>query len=496
MLLRKHLIGSKIKKVYSNSLERIIIFELECYNELNDLVKKKLIIELMGKHSNIILVNENGRIIDSLRHLDTYSKSYRNILPAHEYVFPTTDKIDFYIIKNFNEFYSYISKENFDNLPEAISTIFNGISKIFVEKSLEVLNCSCSINYENCLKVFDYMKNILNNIGTSNIICIQLEKDYFISLDKENEKDLQINFFLDDFYTKKENENIFKEYRTNLSKLVLLTLKKVNKKLLNINQKLKDCDNMEIYRLYGELIIANLYRLNNVTEENIKLENYYNNNEVVIIPIDKRFSIADNAKNYFKKYNKLKNALDVVSIQKEETEKELNYIESIIYELESSKTIIDIDEIYNEMCESELFDNIKKNSKKSIAKISNKKYVDSVKPLTFMIDGYSVYVGKNNKQNDHLTTKFAKKNDIWFHTKDIHGSHVILKTNDGELPSIETLEKCASLAAHYSKGKLSSNVPVDYTFIKYVKKPARSKPGMVIYTNNKTLYVNPKEKID
>ena len=132
-------------------------------------------------------------------------------------------------------------------------------------------------------------------------------------------------------------------------------------------------------------------------------------------------------------------------------------------------------EIYNEICESELFDNIKKSSKKNISKISNKKYVDSVKPLTFEIDEYTVYVGKNNKQNDYLTTKFAKKDDIWFHTKDIHGSHVILKSN-GKSPSIEILEKCASLAAHYSKGKLSSNVPVDYTFVKFVKKPSGSKP--------------------
>ena len=252
-------------------------------------------------------------------------------------------------------------------------------------------------------------------------------------------------------------------------------IKKVNKKLSNINTKLKECENMDLYKLYGELIIANLYRLNNETSQSITLENYYDNNNLITIPINTRFSISDNAKNYFKKYNKLKSALEVVSIQKKEAQKELNYLESIIYELETAKTVSDIDEIYSEISESSLFDNIKKVKNKSITKVSTKKYSSSISPLTFQVDGFSVFVGKNNKQNDYLSTKFAKKDDIWFHTKDIHGSHVILKTN-GQTPPIEVLEKCASLAAHFSKAKLSSNVPVDYTFVKYVKKPSGSKP--------------------
>lgn len=202
---------------------------------------------------------------------------------------------------------------------------------------------------------------------------------------------------------------MFIEYRTNLSKLVLLTLKKVTKKLNNINSKLKECDKMDIYKLYGELIIANLYKLNNVNDTSITLENYYDNNNPITIPLDKRFSISDNAKNYFKKYNKLKSALEIVTDQKIETQKELNYIESIIYELENSKTVSDIDEIYNEISESSLFDNIKKYKSKKISKVSNKKYTESINPIVFEIDGYSIYVGKNNKQNDYLSTKFAKK---------------------------------------------------------------------------------------
>ncbi len=474
MLLRKHLMGSKIRKIYSNGLERIVIFELECYNELNDLVNKKLILELMGKHSNIILVNNNNRIIDSLRHLDTYSKSYRNILPAHEYVFPIPEKLDFYKIKNFEEFYSIINKNDYQNVVEAITSNFNGISNYFIKTSIEILGINSLINSENCLKLYNYLRNILNNIGISNLVCKNFDKSYVITLGN-SDTPLQINFFIDDYYYQKETENMFIEYRTNLSKLVLLTLKKVTKKLNNINSKLKECDKMDIYKLYGELIIANLYKLNNVNDTSITLENYYDNNNPITIPLDKRFSISDNAKNYFKKYNKLKSALEIVTDQKIETQKELNYIESIIYELENSKTVSDIDEIYNEISESSLFDNIKKYKSKKISKVSNKKYTESINPIVFEIDGYSIYVGKNNKQNDYLSTKFAKKDDIWFHTKDIHGSHVILKTN-GTSPTLETLEKCASLAAYFSKAKLSSNVPVDYTFVKYVKKTSGSKP--------------------
>ncbi|MCI8486381.1 MAG: fibronectin/fibrinogen-binding protein [Clostridia bacterium] len=473
MLLRKHLIGSKIRKIYNKGLERIVIFELECYNELNDLVNKKLVLELMGKHSNIILVNENNRIIDSLRHLDTYSKSYRNILPAHEYVFPISEKLDFYNIENFEEFYSIINN-GYENIVEAITLNFNGISNFFIETSLKILGIDSLINLESCLKLYNYLRNILNNIGTSNLICKNFENNYTIVLENNNTP-LQINFFIDDFYYQKETDNIFMEYRTNLSKLVLLTLKKVTKKLSNINSKLKECDKMNIYKLYGELIIANLYKLNNINDTSVTLENYYDNNNLITIPLDKRFSVSDNAKNYFKKYNKLKNALEIVTVQKVETQKELNYIESIIYELENSKTVCDIDEIYNEISESPLFNNIKKYKSKKISKVSNKKYVESINPIIFEIDGYSVYVGKNNKQNDYLSTKFAKKDDIWFHTKEIHGSHVILKTN-GTSPTLETLEKCASLTAYFSKAKLSSNVPVDYTFAKYVKKPSGSKP--------------------
>ena len=490
MLLRKHLIGSKIKNIETFGLERIITFDLECYNELNDLISKKLVVELMGKHSNIILLNENNRIIDSMRHLDTESNSCRTIMPSFEYEIPPCDKKDFTILQNFNEFYNDIKLSECTNIIFAISSTYTGFSNISIEKAISDLNTDTNISLENAEKIYYYFKNLLKNIQSGNIICTNFKNNFVIE-SSDISKNLQVNFFIDDLYFKKENDLIFSEYKKNLSKLVLLSLKKVNQKIVNINNKLKECENMDIYKVYGELLTANLYKLPKNNIETISLENYYDNFKLVQIPLDKKYSPAENAKNYFKKYRKLKNALEIVGKQKQESKSELDYIESIIYELESAQTLDEVTEIYNEISESNLFENIKKKSKKQILNtVSTKKYEKIGTPLYFKIDNYDVLVGKNNKQNDYLTTKLARKNDLWFHTKDIHGSHVILKI-EKDFPSIKTLEKCAKLAAYYSKGKLSSNVPVDYTFVKYVKKPSGAKPGMVIYTHNKTLFVDP-----
>ena len=490
MLSRKHLIGDKILNIETFGLERIITFELECYNELNDLIHKKLIIELMGKHSNIILLNENNRIIDSLRHLDIDSNSFRNIMPAYEYEFPPCDKKNFLELKDFKNFFTILKNSEEKLLQDAVCSEFNGISKLSMEKAITDLNINNDISEENCNKIYNYFNSLLHSIETKNVSCISFKNSYVIEINELDTK-LPINTFIDNFYYSKETELLFSEYKKNLSKLVLFNLKKVNLKLLNINKKLKECANMDKYKLYGELLTANLYSFNNTNLEKVTVQNYYDNNNLLEIPLDKRYSTSENAKNYFKKYRKLKNALEIVTIQKEEAKEELNYIESIVYELEASKTIQDINEIYDELSENKLFENIHKKSKKTISNTaSSKKYEKFGTPINLKIDNFEVYIGKNNKQNDFLTTKLSRKNDLWFHTKDIHGSHVILKI-EKEFPNMKTIEKCASLAAYYSKGKFSSNVPVDYTFVKYVKKPSGSKPGMVIYTHQKTLFVEP-----
>ena len=248
---------------------------------------------------------------------------------------------------------------------------------------------------------------------------------------------------------------------------------------------------MDVYRLYGELLTANLYRFNSEHRENVEVINYYTG-KTIIIPLDKMFTINENTKRYYKKYNKLKNALEIVQKQKQETEQELEYIETIVYELENATTIEEVNTIYEEISENVIFKNSTIISKKQPKKKANKKKGNTTfSPLSFDVHGYTVLVGRNNKENDWLTLKLASPGDLWFHTKDIHGSHVILKINGNSNIDEAVLYECAKLAAKHSKGKTSSNVPVDFTQVKFVKKPNGAKPGMVIYTHNKTLYVNP-----
>ena len=489
MLLRKHLVGFRIVNISTLNLERIVTIELEGYNELNDKLRKKLIIELMGKHSNIILLNENNKIIDSIRHLDISSGSLRDILPAREYILPNNDtKMDFY----------NTSKEDFMNIvkndiTKSITNNYTGFSNSFISSILENLNISNDSFSQNDLSaLYDTIMTILINIETNNVKLVNYNtNDYVITT--LNTEPLQVNFFLDDFYSKKEEKDNINTYRNNLLKLVLTALKKISKKLDNINLKLKECDNMDKYRIYGELITSNLYRLDsNQNAENIVLENYYDNNNEITIPLDKTISISYNAKKFFKKYHKLKNTLEIVSVQKQDTIKEIDYLESIVYELENANSISDLDEIYLEISENGIFKgkekaNIKKN------KVNKKKVHDEYEPIVYTVDGFTLYVGKNNKQNDYITTKLGKNEDYWFHTKDIRGSHCLLKCN-GKNVKEHTIIACCQIAAFHSKAKLSSNVPVDYCFVKYVKKPNGSKPGMVIYTNNKTINVTPTSK--
>ncbi|MFR3416175.1 MAG: NFACT family protein [Clostridia bacterium] len=493
MLLRKHLIGYKIKAISSNdNLERIIKIELEGYNELNDLTTKYLMVELMGKHSNIILLNNKFFIIDSLRHLDTLSNSYRDILPAHEYTYPENVKNNFYTIKSAEEFCNLVLTNNVTNLTNFLVGYFTGFSKPFIKNIIIKQNIrNTDFSKDDILKMYEYLSKILNNLDSNHVSLTKYSNekgklDYVIDLETKT-SNLDINFYIDDFYYNKEANNNYVSYRNNLLKLISHILKKYSLRLESINNKLKECENKDLYKLYGELITANLYKFSkDYNSDKVELENYYDNNTILTIPLDNTISIANNAKKYFKKYNKLKNALEIVTLQKKETEEELQYIESIIYELEYAKNIQEVNEIYNEINENPIFkDYIQSNNK-----TNTKKEANISTPREYHIDGFTVLVGKNNKQNDYLTTKLASPNDIWFHTKDIHGSHVILK-NPSENISNDTLIKCAKLAAYYSKGRLSSNVPVDYCFVKYVKKPNGSKPGMVIYTNNKTLNVTP-----
>ena len=487
MFLRKHIIGKMIKSISSYDLERVINIELEGYNELNDLVIKKLNIELMGKHSNIILLNSNNIILDSARHIEKSDNSYRDIMPTREYTLPVTNKFSILQV-DFDKFYELLNKETIKSISKKISSLFIGISKNFIDYSLTVLNVN-EVNEETINILFTYLQELISLTNTDNVFCTSFydsnNKDDYSLAKIKKKSSLDINFFLDDFYNKKENSEVFLKYRNNVLRTINNLLKKYKKRLENINSKLEQCANMSTYKKYGELITSNLYRIENKNIEFVELEDYYDNNKIIKILLDNTISPSKNAKNYFKKYHKLKNTLSIVSIQKQETKKELEYIESIIYELEAAKSIEDIDEIYTEVQENILGVKSKDNNKSKFKK--SKKY--EVSPFEYEVNGYKVLVGKNNKQNDYITFKLAEKTDLWFHTKDIHGSHLILKTNRNVKIDEDTIKKCSELAAKHSRAKNSSNIPVDYTLVKFVRKPSAAKPGKVVYVNQNTIYV-------
>lgn len=489
MLLRKHLIPGKISSISMNGLERIVRIEIETINEFNEIEIKTLVIELMGKHSNIILLNKDNIVIDAMRHANCLNNSYRDIFPSKLYTLPASNKLDFLEIKNFEDFYSKISN-NDNDLAKNIANTFTGFSLSFVKSAISICNVT-SQSKDELNKLYNYFCEILNKIGSSELSFETIYKndniyDYSLVLDK-NITNFNLSNYIDNFYFERETLENFTNKRNSILKLILDILNKYNTRLLHINSKLEECADMDKYKLYGELITANLYRLNNNHSNFIELENYYDNNNLIKIPLDIKYSANINAKHYFKKYSKLKNALVIVNKQKEETENELNYLESIVYELDNCTNIEDIQNIFEEISENGIFKDKLKNKKKQNSK--KKKTHTSFSPIEYEIDGFKIYVGRNNKENDWLTFKFASKNDIWFHTKDIHGSHVILKAS--QPINDEILIKCAQIAAKHSKARNSSNIPVDYCNVQFVKKPASTKPGMVIFTNNKTLNVNP-----
>lgn len=490
MLLRKHLIGGKISNIEMYGLERLVKIDIEIINDFNEIEIKSLIIELMGKHSNVILTNNKNIIIDSLRHIYATDNIYRDILPSRMYNFPTSEKLDYTKTSNIYSVFEDVSNLSIDEFAKLFSNTFTGFSLSFIKYAIEKCHISI-INKENILKLETYIKNILtfpNNLQFIEIYKNNKLSDFALTLGNTQATELTLNKFVDNFYFNREEIENFNNYKNNALKLATDFQKKLQNRLNSINNKLKNCDERDKYRLYGELITSNLYKLTNTHSDYIELENYYDNNNLIKIPLDKKYSPNINAKHYFKKYNKLKNALQIVSIQKSETETELNYIESIIYEIESATSVTEIQEILDEISENLINKRIfstKKNSKKiAKKKNSNKQY----SPLHFNIDNFDVYVGKNNRENDWLTFTFANKNDIWLHVKDIQGSHVIIKTSGIDV-SDDILVKCAKLAVEHSKAKLSSNVPVDYCKVQYVKKPNGAKPGMVIFTNNKTISV-------
>ncbi len=480
MLLRKHLLSYKIISVSQYDFERIIIFELQGYDELADLTTKKLIIELMGKYSNIILIDSENKVIDSIKRIDISTSTVRQILPMLTYTFPQKqDKLN-PLESDLNHI--SINPDNPEN--DILSKIY-GIGKITAR---EICYIAEKTNYNNALtSVFDDIRKnnfkpcVIYNSDSSPL-------DFSATEIKQYEGKLNVIYTetiseaIEKYYFEKATKQKLNNFSYQLEKLLSNNIDRCNKKLKIFRQQLLDSANRENFKQYGELITANIYQIKEGVSE-VKVLNYFDKNyPEITIKLSPELSPSQNAQKYFQKYNKAKTTEAQSEIQIKITEKELNYLESVADALTRAETIQEILEIKEEFTTEGYItatDNKKKKKQKS----------EAFKPKEFEIDGYRVYVGKNNRQNDYLTLKIARSHDMWLHTKNIPGSHVIIvKKQDEEIPDKIIIE-AAKLAAANSKAKSGAKTPVDFTEVKNVKKPSGAKPGMVIYDYYNTTYV-------
>lgn len=483
MVLRKHLEGAVIEKISQAGIDRIIIIEAKGRNELGDLSYKRLIVEIMGKHSNIILVDkEKGTIIDSIKHVSPAVNRYRAVLPGHEYIPPPPqDKMDPFLAGEED----VLRKIDFNSgkLDKQLVANFSGISPLFAKEVLHQAGIANRITLpKTFLKLVDKVRS--GNYEPALTKSENKEAFYLFPLGHlqgETQTFSSLSDLLDRFYFGKADRDRVKQMARDLEKFILNEKAKNEKKMEKLRQTLKEAENSDYFRLCGELLTANLFRVKKGMKE-ITVENYYDDSGATItIPLDPQKGPAENSQWYFSKYQKAKNALVAVKEQMEKTAEEITYFETLQQQIEIASPE-DIEEIREELIEGGyLRERQRKNNKRrKPEKPKLERYVSS--------DGTEILVGKNNKQNDFLTNKLAAKDDWWLHVKDIPGSHVVIRSKD---PSPQTIKEAAVLAAYYSKARDSSSVPVDYTRIRYVKKPAGAKPGFVIYERQQTVYVTP-----
>lgn len=484
MTLRKHLEGSILQEIKQTNNDRIISFSFESRNDLGDLESIVLIVELMGRHSNIILLNkETNKIIDTIKHVSMSQNSYRLLLPGAEYITPP--------LKHTQNPWTVDKEELFKELnglvdinPQEIQQQFEGFSKDTATELVYRLKHSKTDKVTTWVNFFEEMTHQLSpTIGRVK----QKEKFSpipYLTFDESIKSFDTLSEMLDEFYEGKAEKDRVKQQAGELIKKVTNDINKLQKKTKLLEKQLVDADNAEIYRIKGELLTTFLHEVKRGATS-VELPNYYDEDKPITIALNEALTPNQNAQKYFQRYQKLKNGVAIVKEQLEITKYELLYLESVLSQLDIASPS-DVQLIREELI-AEKYIKVKSKDKKKQKKVQSK-------PLKFISsDGDVIYVGKNNLQNDQLTLKTANKQDIWLHTKDIPGSHVIIKNSE---PSEETLIEAAMLAAYYSKYRLSSSVPVDYVAVKHVKKPNGAKPGFVIYENQKTLFVTPElEKI-
>lgn len=504
MLLRKHLTSGRILDIRQYENDRVVFIDISSLDELGNDNTLTLAIEIMGRHSNIILFNKDtNRIIDSIVRVTEDISRVRQVLPGLNYTLPPIqDKLSIFDI-DYKTFYNTITSTDIE-LYKFFYTSFLGLSPLIGKEIVFISNLknktkTIDLEEEDIKSLFNnlmYLSDIIrdnnyspvyytdSNNSIVSFYCIELKsKDNFNKFNLDSISDV-----IDYSFTKKDRDNRIQQKSNHIKKIVENNLERSINKLDKQKEEYIESKNRDIYKIYADLIAANYHNIVG-NEESVILDNFYDENMAKIeIPLNKKLSAPQNANKYYKQFSKLKNAEILLKKQIPITKNEIDYLESLLVSINNCEDVKDL-----EIIESELVDegyikkNLKNNKKKAIIKSD---------PLHFKSsDGYDIYVGKNNKQNDELTLKFANKDDLWLHVQNIPGSHVIIRKATGDDIPQNTIVEAASLAAYYSKARNSKNINVDYTEKKHVNKAKGAKPGMVFYNEFNTVSVNPKSSI-
>lgn len=496
MLLRKYIGNGRISAISQPSMERVLCFTIEHLDEMGDPAVKYLYVEIMGKHSNIIFCDKDGQIIDSIKHVSGQMSSIREVLPGRPYFIPAQqDRFDPWQIAK-EQFVEQILKKPC-SVAKAIYTSLVGFSPIIATElayrsGLDADDSTAALTQADVERLYDVFRSLLQDLSDGNFSygiyydpVTGAPKEFApipltIYSDMEYKTFSSISEVLEAFYAQRNKHTVIHQKSTDLRKIVSIHLERDRKKYLLQKKQLADTEKKDKYRIYGEMLHTYGYAAS-PGDKSIEVTNYYTN-EPFVIPLDPTLDAMENAKKYFDKYAKLKRTGNALSSYILETENEIKHLESIETSLSIAETEGDLAAIKEELQE---YGFIKKHSGKKTNRISKSQ------PLHFVDDnGFHIYVGKNNYQNDQLTFKFATGNDWWFHAKQMTGSHVIVKSENKELPD-STYEYAAALAAYYSSGRDNEKVEIDYLQKKNVKKPNGSAPGFVVYYTNYSLVATP-----
>ena len=499
MLLRKHLSGGRLMAIRQDGLERIVSLDFECTNEIGDIVTNSLVAEIMGRHSNIILVRD-GRVIDSVKRITDDISSVRRVLPGIQYEAPPRqDRLCLLDVEP-QQVLDAIA-DSPERLCKKLSAVLEGVSPILTREmawySAKDVDAACNALSDSAKDRLRFILGRVKSAVSGGECCFTVvsepggrKKDFcFINIEQYSTSmvishENSANELLDGFFASQDRTERTRQRAHDLLKLLMNSYERVSRKLELQKKELAECSEREVFRVRGDLINANIWRLEKGQSKAV-LEDF-TTGEPVEIQLDPRLTPAQNAQKYYTEYRKLDTAEKKLTELIAKGQQELVYIDSVFDAASRTDSESDLAEIRRELREQGYL----KGGVRADEKV--KKTSD---PLHFRSsEGFEILVGRNNRQNDQLTLKTAKATDIWLHTQGIAGSHVIIRT-EGRQPGEQTLFEAAQLAAFHSKGRSGSGVPVDYVAVKFVKKPAGAKPGMVIFTNNRTLYVTPDENL-